>query len=321
MTVAQLSAVMQRVFVEERIGAAPDSGQVGCYAEIVDDLLAGRARHVGDAFVVGVCGSQGSGKSTMARVLEAALKEIHGLSVATLSLDDLYLASSERARLAREVHPLLKTRGVPGTHHVALGIDVICGLTANSTNRANDASEATRVPRFDKALDEPFPAEKWPLFQGRADVVIFEGWCVGAVAQDERALVEPVNALEQEFDPEGRWRRYVNQQLEGPYRELFGLIDRLVMLRAPGFAVVFEWRREQERKLAAKFGAGDPAARRVMSDDELRRFVMHYERLTRHILEEMPARADVLVTLDERRSIVSLSRKPAATDALSPSRA
>jgi len=32
------------------------------------------------------------------------------------------------------------------------------------------------------------------------------------------------------------------------------------------------------------------------------RFVMHYERLTRHILAEMPGRADIVLDLDESHS-------------------
>lgn len=268
--------------------------------DIIPDLLAARLRQGGRPFVLGICGSQGSGKSTLAQQLKDTLREAHGLSVALLSLDDLYLSSHERARLARDVHPLLRTRGVPGTHDVDLGVAVIRQLL-------NAAPETvTRLPRFDKALDEPRAPELWEEFRGPADVVIFEGWCVSAVPQDDAALIEPVNELERKEDREGRWRRYVNDRLAGRYRILFGLIDFLLMLRAPGFDVVFEWRREQERKLEAGSRA---TATRIMSDAELKRFIMHYERLTRHILAEMPARADVVVKLDAQRQIVAIDRR------------
>jgi D-glycerate 3-kinase len=286
--------------MEAQLGAALRSA----YAPLLADVLALRARRESEPVVFGLCGSQGSGKSTLARVLQAALQDDHGLAVAVISLDDLYLPSTERARLAATVHALLRTRGVPGTHDVGLGVDVIQRLL-----HAQPGATA-RLPRFDKLVDEPVPPDQWQPFHGRADVVLFEGWCVGALPQDCADLAVPINVLEREHDADGRWRCYVNEQLAGPYRRLFGLIDRLAMLQAPGFEVVFEWRRQQEHELARHARqSGGASAARVMSDAELQRFVMHYERLTRHILAEMPGRADVLVTLDARRNIVALERR------------
>lgn len=270
------------------------------------DEIAAMARARSKPMVLGLCGSQGSGKSTLARRIKQELDELERCSVAVLSLDDLYLPSSQRARLAREVHPLLRTRGVPGTHDVALGVSTIRKLLSASAN------DVTRIPRFDKARDEPWPPELWAEWRGAADIVLFEGWCVGAVPQDERTLAEPVNELESEEDRDGRWRHYVNDQLRGPYRELFGLVDRLVMLHAPGFEVVFEWRRQQERELAAasaRAGAGEPLASKIMDDAQLHRFVMHYERLTRHIFREMPDRADLTAQLDHDRRILAIRKR------------
>jgi D-glycerate 3-kinase len=298
MTVSQISALMQRVFREERIPVEAAKALAEPYSLIVDDAATAR-RARGAPLVLGICGSQGSGKSTMTRVLEAALQEAHGYSVANLSLDDLYLSTAERARLAREVHPLLRTRGVPGTHRVEEGIALIDRL------KSAEAGDRTRMLRFDKSLDESRAAEFCDEFQGRADVVILEGWCVAARPQDEQALTDPVNELERVEDAQSRWRRYVNAQLEGPYAALFSRLDRLLMIRAPGFEVVLEWRRQQERKLAARLReqAGS-APGHAMTDAEVERFVMHYERLTRHILEEMPGRADVVVELDAQRNVV-----------------
>ncbi len=39
-------------------------------------------------------------------------------------------------------------------------------------------------------------------------------------------------------------------------------------------------------------------ASRVMDEAAIARFIAHYERVTRHILAEMPARADHLISLD-----------------------
>jgi D-glycerate 3-kinase len=68
---------------------------------------------------------------------------------------------------------------------------------------------------------------------------------------------------------------------------------------------VFEWRLEQERKLAARLEGSEQVAR-TMDDDALRRFVMHFERLTRYMLAEMPQRADLVIELDGQRRIVGI---------------
>lgn len=251
---------------------------------------------MGPAFLVGICGAQGSGKSTTVRVV-AALLEARGLKTATLSLDDLYLPLADREALARDVHPLLRTRGVPGTHDVALGLAVLDGLAGQG---------GTALPRFDKAADDRAPAGTWPVVAGPVDVVLLEGWCVGARPEAPEALAEPVNALERERDPDGTWRAYVNAALAGPYRALFGRLDLLVLFTAPDFAAVLAWRREQEAKLRARLAEAGQGADRAMSDDEVAVFVQHYERLTRHIARETPPRADLVIALDaDRRSSIA----------------
>ncbi|PXA85039.1 kinase [Nostoc sp. 3335mG] len=235
--------------------------------------------------VIGLCGAQGSGKSTLAAGL-ANLFEREGVPTAILSIDDLYLMKAERKRLACEVHPLLRTRGVPGTHDVALGLSVIDDLAAG---------RSTRLPRFDKAIDDRAPASQWTTASGGTRLLILEGWCVGARPQSEDALGEPVNALERGEDPKGVWRRYANAALAGPYQELFARLDRLILLAAPGFEIVLRWRIEQEYRLRRERGGG-------MSDAEVARFIQHYERLTRHILAEMPGRADLVIPLAEDRT-------------------
>jgi D-glycerate 3-kinase len=157
-----------------------------------------------------------------------------------------------------------------------------------------------KVPRFDKANDDRSPEASWSVVKAPVDVILFEGWCVGARPEQRESLSNPINALEAADDSDGRWRNYVNDRLAGDYQALFALIDYLVLLAAPGFDVVLRWRTQQERELRVKRqGAA------VMDDVALARFVQHYERLTRHILSEMPARADLAMYLDEDRRIRS----------------
>lgn len=254
--------------------------------------LPGAGRH---PLVVGVCGSQGSGKSTVCNTLTMRFTQ-SGLRVANLSIDDLYLPLAERLKLAKHVHPLLRTRGVPGTHDVKLGVHTLHALAHPGR---------VPLPRFDKAVDDRRPPEEWDSLEGPAQLVLFEGWCVGARPQPLEALDQPVNELEANEDVDGRWRRYVNDALGGEYQRLFANLDMLVLLAAPSFDVVLKWRSQQEHELRAKAQGG--AASAVMSDAELARFIQHYERLTRHILIEMPGRADLVIRLGPDRSVVGVA--------------
>jgi D-glycerate 3-kinase len=263
----------------------------------VAERIAAARRAAGRPIVVGLCGSQGSGKSTMSAFLEALLKD-RGLKAAVLSIDDLYLTLPERERLAAEVHPLLKTRGVPGTHDVGLGQALLDVLT--------EGTAEVSMPRFDKAEDTRAPASAWPRVAAPVDVILLEGWCVGAIPQSEAALARPVNALERDEDPDGVWRRYVNDKLKGDYAAFFGRIDLLALLKAPSFEVVYGWRSLQERKLADRVAREGLTGTRVMDADQIRRFLMFYQRLTEWILQEMPGRADILMPLDEDHRILGV---------------
>lgn len=257
--------------------AALLSHQSSLYQPLADWVIANRLR------LVGIQGTQGSGKSTLAAVLKWHLQQA-GLSVEVLSIDDLYLSRADRQALARSTHPLLATRGVPGTHDVALGREIFSWVRSGSGAHA--------LPRFDKALDDRKPRADWLHREAPPDVLLFEGWCVGVAAQPESELAKPVNALEAREDSAGHWRHYVNDQLHQFYEPWFAQLNALVVLQAPGFEQVFAWRKKQEEALrACKQGQG------VMDEVALRRFISHYERLTRHALATLPGRADVLIPL------------------------
>ena len=235
--------------------------------------------------IVGLNGAPGTGKSTLCRLLCALLQRVHGLHAVTLSLDDLYLSSAARTKRAESIHPLLATRGVPGTHDVGLGVEVF--------GRFRSGHSLT-LPSFDKSRDDRRPVERWPTVGPHCDLLLFEGWCVGARAQSPHLLKDSINPFERDEDPDGAWRWYVNRQLRGSYQRLFSELDLLVMLIPPDFEHVFRWREQQESQLRARGGGPN-----VMTTEQVRRFVMAFERLTRFAWEEMPARADAVVRLGD----------------------
>jgi D-glycerate 3-kinase len=253
-------------------------------------------------WIIGINGSQGSGKSTLADYLCTMLSERFELRCVSLSLDDFYLTKLERQQLANKVHPLLVTRGVPGTHDIPLALETIAKLVAGTTE--------TVIPRFDKSRDDRMPLEQWDSISGPVDIIVFEGWCVGAQAQTEEPLIEPLNSLEAERDADGVWRRTVNQALAGEYQRLFGLLDQLIMLQAPSFETVFNWRLEQEEKMLARLGnaATKKQHQGIMTASQIGEFIAHYQRITEHSLGEMPPRTDHLFKLDSQRQIIDYSK-------------
>lgn len=274
--------------------------------------LAGRiAKHhdaAGRTLLIGVNGSQGSGKSTLAALLTQLLAQEFGLQAIDLSIDDFYLSRQSRVSLAREIHPLLETRGVPGTHDVSLLSETLQQLTRENSE--------VSIPRFDKACDDRYPEGEWHRVPAPFDIVIVEGWCLGTPAQADEALYNPVNDLEALEDPDGRWRRYVNQQIGGRYQGVYQMMDLWIMLQAPSFACVYQWRLEQEEKLADKLLAGDQqnsSRNRVMTATQISRFIQHYQRLTEHSLDQLPGRVHFLFSLDAGRQVMAYGEPRAAS--------
>lgn len=247
--------------------------------------------------IVGINGSQGSGKSTLADYLALLLRENYQLNVVVLSIDDFYLTLRQRKLLSKTIHPLMATRGVPGTHDISLALEVIKSLT--------EGTSITRVPRFDKSVDDRYPEDEWDTVIPPTDVIILEGWCVGAVPQTADELLNDVNDLEKEEDPDGTWRNYVNRQLGEIYQELFNMVDSWIMLKAPSFDCVFRWRLEQEHKLRSSISiaSSDTDSNKVMDDNGVKRFIQYYQRITEHLLDTLPEKADILLELDENRKI------------------
>lgn len=272
------------------------------YFDPLAEQIALRSEVQPGCLLVGVNGSQGSGKSTLCEYLRESLTYTYGKRCISLSLDDFYRTAKEREQLARDVHPLLRTRGVPGTHDIDLLNDTLASL------RAQDGS--VLVPRFDKSNDDRFEQSHWTQIACPIDVVLLEGWCLGASAQSQSELVTPINALERNEDSDGTWRRYVNHRLETEFEALHAKVDFWVMLSAPGFECVLNWRSEQEAKLRAVMEESAPGgANSLMDEAQLLRFIAHYERLTKQCLKTLPSTVDTLFELDAERHIIAPRRR------------
>lgn len=232
---------------------------------------------------VGIGGGQGAGKSTLGRLITEA-GSVLGIRIEVLSIDDFYLTKEERLRLAETVHPLLATRGPPGTHAAERLREVIAALRQPGV---------VEVPRFDKGTDT---RSGYAMRDGDVDIVVVEGWCVGAPSA-RYGIDEPINALEREHDADARWRSHIETALGGPYAKLNEDLDTLVFLKVPSLDAVRRWRLQQESER--------PPGQRLNAV-EVDRFVEHYERITRRMLTSLPSTADVVVELGDDHRVSGL---------------
>ncbi len=244
--------------------------------------------------VIGLTGGQGTGKSTISNILKIILKNAYNLETVIFSIDDFYKTLKDRKKMSKKIIDLFLTRGVPGTHDTKMLFQCIKNLKNNKFKKIN-------IPKFDKSIDDRLQKNKWLKVKKKPNIVIFEGWCVGATAQKNKDLNSPINKLEKQRDKKKIWRKKVNFELKKNYRKIFNLIDKLIFLKVPSFKYVLKWRLLQEKKLRIT-GRGN----KTMNDKQIKNFIMYYERLTKHILKSLPKKADVVINIDKKHSLKSI---------------
>jgi D-glycerate 3-kinase len=244
--------------------------------------------------VIGLAGGQGTGKSTISNILKIILKEAYKLETVIFSIDDFYKTLNERKIMSNKINALLLTRGVPGTHDTQLLYKSIKNLKSNKFKKFI-------IPKFDKSLDDRHPKNRWQKIKKKPNIVIFEGWCVGAKPQKKKDLTLPINKLEKRKDSKKVWRKKVNFELQSDYKKIFNLIDKLIFLKVPSFKYVFKWRLLQEKKLRIT-GKG----KKTMTDKQINNFIMYYERLTKHMLKILPYTADTVINIDKKHRLQSI---------------
>ncbi len=257
--------------------------------------LSQRARERKDKpYFIGLQGLQGSGKSSLSQLMAWILLELYELETVVMSIDDFYLTRKEREQLAIDIHPLLRTRGVPGTHDIDLCTSIIERLS-----NIDSLELSLKIPRFDKHIDDRYPLSKWTVIETTPDIILLEGWCVGVTAQSNKQLETPINSLECSNDVGGEWRQFVNHALASTYANLFNSLDDLIVIKAPSFECVASWRYEQEQTLIHHRGH----SAFVLDEANVLRFIQYFERLSRHALSTVDQHAYCIIEVDEFRRI------------------
>ena len=237
--------------------------------------------------IIGLSGGQGAGKSTITGILKLILRKRYGLNICVFSIDDFYKTKNERLKMSKKKHPLFITRGVPGTHDITLINQTIRKLRQKKF-------KTVLIPKFDKSKDDRLRKNKWQKVKIKPDIIIFEGWCVGATHQKKTELKKPQNLIEKKYDINLKWRTMVNNLIKKRYKNLFNKIDKLVYLKVPHFNYIIKWRwlQEQKMKLTTK-------NKKTMSKTQIKEFIMFYERLTKHMMKNYSKISDLTIFLDK----------------------
>ena len=250
--------------------------------------------------IVGLSGGQGTGKTTISSIIKIILEKYFKLNVFKISIDDFYKTRKERIILSKKVHPLLKTRGVPGTHDIDMMLNLFRKVKAKKL-------KSLSLPKFDKSIDDRLSKNKWYKVKSKPDIVIFEGWCVGAKSQSTKQLIKPINSLERLNDKSMKWRKYVNLNLKNKYKKLHSMMDCLLYLKAENFALLRKWRLVQEKKLKIK--NKNKKNSKVMNKQEVLNFMMTYQIITEHMFKTATKYSSIVMSLNGHHQITKLKYK------------
>ena len=245
-------------------------------------------------YFVGLAGGQGTGKTTISSLIRIILTKYFKLNVFRISIDDFYKTRKERINLSKRVHPMLLTRGVPGTQD----INMMLNFFRKSKNKK---FKGLKLPTFNKAIDDRYNKKKWYDLKKKPDVIIFEGWCVGAKSEKNTTLNKAINSLERAKDQKKIWRKHVNHQLKSKYKNLYSQLNCLIYLKAKNFSLLQKWRLKQERKLWVK----SKVKSKIMSRGDVLNFMQTYQRITQNMFRNMPKYASVIFNLNSNHQIKS----------------
>ena len=257
--------------------------------------IAGKIRNKKPYFV-GLAGGQGTGKTTVSSLVKIILEKYFKLKVFKISIDDFYKTRKERNSLSKRIHPMLMTRGVPGTHDINMMLSFF-------KKTKNKNFKKMILPSFNKAIDDRFSKKYWYKINQKPDVIIFEGWCVGAKAELNKTLKKPINSMEKINDKKLVWRKYVNLQLRNKYKELYSQLNCMVYLKAKNFNMLQKWRLKQERKLRLK--TKKVSSHKIMSKKNVINFMQTYQRITENMFKNTPKYASIIINLNSNHQIKS----------------
>ena len=239
-----------------------------------------------------ISGSQGCGKTTLLKLIKNNFKNFYNIDPLCISLDDYYLTKKQRNDLSKRIHPLLQTRGVPGTHATE--------KITKTLQLFDKKKYPIRIPKFDKLNDDRLPFSQ--IITSKKNMIFLEGWCCGCPPLSDSFLQKNLNTIEK-ADSEYIWRKYYNKKLKKEYKLIFNHFEYLIYFKIPSFDCVLKWRIKQEKRL--KFNKKKNI--NCMNKIEIKDFISYYEKITKWMMKNTLSKSDLTIKINKNQKIQSIS--------------
>ena len=239
-----------------------------------------------------ISGSQGCGKTTLLKLIKNNFKNFYNIDPLCISLDDYYLTKKQRNDLSKRIHPLLETRGVPGTHATE--------KITKTIQLFDKKKYPIKIPKFDKLNDDRLPFSQ--IITSKKNMIFLEGWCCGCPPLSNSFLQKNLNNIEK-ADSEYIWRKYYNKKLKKEYKLIFNHFEYLIYFKIPSFDCVLKWRIKQEKRLKLKKKKNI----NYMNKIEIKDFISYYEKITTWMMKNTLSKSDLTIKINKNQKIQSIS--------------
>ena len=151
-------------------------------------------------------------------------------------------------------------------------------------------------PRYPKTNPKNIPLERKPdVLYANSDGTVEFDLINNGHGQGQLMIVN----FETKEDKNSIWRKYGNEKLKKQYKRIFCMIDHFLFMRAPNFDVVFKWRLLQEQKLKKRSNSN----KKIMSYNQIKRFIMFYQRITLQMIKDLSKSASIIIFLNKNHEI------------------
>ncbi|CAX40425.1 kinase of unknown function, putative [Candida dubliniensis CD36] len=297
--------------------------------DFIDDQI--QKYDFNEPLIINISGPQGSGKSYLTNQLYNYLKSKYHqhhhpyqLNTIQFSMDDFYLCKSDQDKLNNTTkNPLLKGRGLPGTHELTLLSDTFNKLINNykKCKQSNGGWEVIKIPSYNKGAFNGIgdrSIDNYTLIETPIDIIIFEGWFNGFYSLDPTILqLKYLTSSPSPITPKGislqSFKLYdlqeINNNLKNYESMIWPFFKISIIFHTNEIINVYPWRLQQEHELI-KSAKEKGLTIGMNNDDEIIKFInrympiylLYYEDLCDYGIKNCQ---NLIISIDSNRKVIN----------------